>query len=145
MALRVYIERQRDFGREMHIALIESTVVDGRVAEYVLVPHRVVPGEPFPVNSVRYIDLQFDRTELQEGTRIPDDAFIRLSELIGEQILQALVVELARLGYITHDPHGTRLAESREHLVTLRTENDRKAAQIEKLIGALVGVTERNV
>jgi hypothetical protein len=123
--IQVYIDAGRDFGRALQIVVVEQTVGDyGKISEHAIVP----VGEG-----------QYKSVPMKEGQRItPEMVFMELPQFMGNEFLRAMVVELARLGYVTPDPHGTKARAMDEHLATLKQENDRKFELLNKTLDALV-------
>jgi hypothetical protein len=134
--LRVFIERQRDFGREMNIAVIDFTEGEfGRTEEHAIVPVR---------NGITGFGLE--RIPLKEGERIPESAYLlRFPERIGEEFLRALTAELARHGFVTPDPHGHRVTEMGTHIETLKKEKDRYFDLTTTLIETVTAIAKRKI
>jgi hypothetical protein len=127
MALRVYIHPLNGFDRTREIYLLDENIDMARSAgKY---QGKVLT----PTEGGRLVV-----SDIQEGERmVYDKAFLRLPDPMMDEFLRSMTVELIRTGYVTGDPHGTKMRAVEEHLATLQRENDRHFELANKLVDAV--------
>lgn len=131
--IRVHLELGQDFGRAMELYLIEETEASGTRETFLLMPNPDYSATKMYVNP-------FLRIPVIEGEALPrgKGCFLHIGMAQGMEILRGLTTELARHGYITPDPYGTKVKAVEDHNDTLRRENDRYFSLLEKTTLALI-------
>lgn len=127
MALRVYISERSGFTREREIYLMDENIDMARPVDKYQ-GHILIPAGN---GALRY-------EPIKEGERLPENAhLLRLPEQMMDDFLRSMAVELIRTGYITGDPHGTKMRAVEEHLKTLELENNRKHEMLSNVVTAM--------
>jgi hypothetical protein len=126
--IRVVVEYPTDFGRTRRIAVLREQITLTNKPEEIYFGYALVPV----AGGGR------EWKPIREGERLtPDMYLLELPDKDMNEFLKAMTVELIRLGYVTGDPHGTKLQAVQEHLAATQKQNDRNHDLLTKFVDAV--------
>lgn len=114
--IRVVVEQAFDFGRFRRMAVLKENT-DMPLGHFT----------PYQGLTLSNENGSMVWKPLKEGERPTDDQYlVALPDREMDEFLKAMTIELVRLGYVTGDPHGTKVKAVEDHLASMHKENDRK-------------------